>query len=194
MKRSDSSPSRTLNIRSLSEVNSSNRNSSKKLAKSPSVENGRSAQKSPKKLPVLRKHSSDSFSTQQMDASLRTPTRSPNSRSPSSKTLSRTESSGDRKRPSTTPRKNLTTQLSAEMSARSSRSYSSSSESSFDDNESQTFTEAQFGVTTNTSRGSFTEDDDDDDSLFSHFSQDSFSIYEDDLDTSQYVSYKPLLY
>jgi hypothetical protein len=66
---------------------------------------------------------------------------------------------------------------------KSSRSYSSSSDEGSDGDESHTYTDAQFGVTTTTSKGSYMSDDDE--SVYSRLSQDSFSIDDDDLDTTQ---------
>lgn len=66
---------------------------------------------------------------------------------------------------------------------KSSRSYSSSSDEGSDGDESHTYTDAQFGVTTTASKGSYMSDDDE--SVYSRLSQDSFSIDDDDLDTTQ---------
>ena len=67
-----------------------------------------------------------------------------------------------------------------------SRTSSQTSSGSDDDDESQAFTEEYFGMPSSSSRGSFTLEDDD--SVFSRLSDDSFSIEDKELDTTQYVA------
>lgn len=204
------SSSRGLNIRSLSEVSTPNNdfpnkftrpkslNSSQKSTPSPSKikrsqsEDYRSFSKSssnvarsasfktpspnPARLPV-RQMSSDSNNSNRASSSTKkgSPTRSS-----SSKNISRTTSGELR---SSSSKKNLV-RVASYKSMRSAKSFSSSSEDDTDDDdESQTFTEAQYGLNTITSKGSYFSDDDE--SVYSRLSQDSFSIEDDDLDTTQ---------
>lgn len=129
-----------------------------------------------------RRMSSDNGATQKIpDIPTRssTPTQSPNS--PSSKKIARA-SSGEQRAPIITSTRDFQGDHSV-LSVGSSANSSSSDDS--DGDESMTFTEAQFGVATGTTRESFMSDNDDE-SVYSRLSQDSFSIDDDDdLDTTQ---------